>query len=552
MNYNDIVKYNNAPIVTPDEYDFSCGNHTDEVTTLLDNALDLVLPKRTKMVRRDLPDSDIIKSLIELKAVSVAVDDESFSYLEKEAPWLRLVQQPERPHDHPVSHCLTEINEAYVVSGFGKRKFVDVFGNPRRHIRAGRKCVSYTTKATAKDYLRAFDEIPGQKTFTSFRAMARENMDVRDYLMTHSLYYVDSDELGQLLHTGNNKKRVHAIVHRHPDTAGKLNNGEYAYECRGESVTQWSVKTDEGYTHRNVEPFFHQDSVQTSYGPIAWTRNKLAGDTYLLEFVAAPGLSKAPRALPTLKSLKEKGAVTISGNDTYKVRQFWNTTWVEYQSTEGPIVLEDVELFDILRRYVAGRDRNASELKNLTLLARRLVDKRDIFAKHSAVHDIPAEMLMTYVNAAYHADVEAEINTMLSFRARHRAALDMHAKLMAAPDAYDDSWATKIAAVNNATSKAASAFTKPIQKMVESIAPVAMDSAVSAALAVPLYVHDGQVKHRTGIAQDLTGRAVTVLGGLARHALSKTVDDTTFNSAPHAAVLRTLAGVSRPTLRSKR
>jgi hypothetical protein len=185
----------------------------------------------------------------------------------------------------------------------------------------------------------------------------------------------------------------------------------------------------EKYEHPTFEPYFHQHEAMTSKGAITWTINKLGGEAYHFKFVAAPGYSKEikPFVVPDLKS-KAKPSVKIQTPD-YQVKSLFGYEWITFIDHKE-VVLDNMPLFDRLCKFIANKDRNESTMKDLSLYARRLTDKNDLFAKHSHEwYDIPHEHMVWYVQAAFYADIENEITAMLHFRRKFRKQVTLHQKL---------------------------------------------------------------------------------------------------------------------------
>jgi len=198
-----------------------------------------------------------------------------------------------------------------------------------------------------------------------------------------------------------------------------LNNGEQEYWVDHEGVvTQRNVATGEYYTHPTLEPLFHQFSAKTKYGGLAWTVRKAGGDSYILEFVGCPNdICGSFENIQVLKSRswEEYSYANIS------VQKFLHWTWMSASTAEGVVHVEDLDLFDKLRRYVAGKARTP-RLKTETMnTARRLCNKDDIISIHGGgAHGIRVATMKDYVEIAFRVDMKSELDIALSFHKEDR------------------------------------------------------------------------------------------------------------------------------------
>jgi len=200
----------------------------------------------------------------------------------------------------------------------------------------------------------------------------------------------------------------------------------------------------EKYEHPTFEPYFHQHEAKTSKGVITWTTNKLGGEAYHVKFVAAPGYHKEvkPMALPDLKA-KANPVIKIETPD-YQIKSVFGYEWITFKDNKS-VVLDNMPLYDRLCKFIANKDRNESTMKDLSLYARRLTDKNDLFAKHSHEwYDIPHEHMVWYVQAAFYADIENEIAAMIHFRRKFRKEVSMHQQLKEAITARDTTISDRI------------------------------------------------------------------------------------------------------------
>jgi len=327
-------------------------------------------------------------------------------------------------HDHPLSHCLTEISEDLVVRSFAEEPFVDVWGNASRHRRLGHQgAKTVSTRTVPHDWFRnrgmeevvtdvhSFKESGGHKNY-------------RLFLATHALYYMSLDQVASWMN-GNMEAEFHCIVHRHNKSKGHLNKGELSYTTDSNGyVRQTNPLTGFTYTHRSIEPLFHVDSCRVLGGKtgLAWDINKLAGDNYHIKFVLC-GLENASKILDPWMLVQKDREVTVRGDVTvYRVLGF---EWYVYHSDRGQTLLEDVELYDRLRRTIAGKQRTPRAKDELGAMCRRLANKNDIISIHQGFHhDVAPERMADYVNAAFYADVKHELEVAIAYHRENKGAVD--------------------------------------------------------------------------------------------------------------------------------
>jgi len=249
---------------------------------------------------------------------------------------------------------------------------------------------------------------------------------IKDIALTHGLYYLDVEKIGRILSLPG--RRIHALVHRHTGTHGFLNGGEQEYWVDQDlMVTQVNVATGEKYRHPSLEAMFHQASAKTAAGGVAWTVRSGGGDNFIIEMVGCPNEiceDYVPLRFLKPESWEEHTYHSVS------VKKFLHFTWMSATTTQGKIVIEDLDLFDKLRRYVAGKARTP-RLKTETMNhARRLCNKLDIISIHGGgVSDVPAANMADYVEVAFAIDQRRELDAALSFHkdnARITDALNLY------------------------------------------------------------------------------------------------------------------------------
>lgn len=325
-------------------------------------------------------------------------------------------------HDHPVAHLCRELNELEMVDRLvtAGEQYIDLFGDGKRDSKYLRNCVVMYMLATAKDYLRYQKKTGNMIPFDMEKLCDPEGVlgKLNHVVLTHGLYYLKLEDIARIVnvHSG---RRLHALIHRHSQTHGSLNNGEQEYWVDHNGVvTQKNVATGEYYRHPTLEPLFHQFSAKTRYGGLAWTVRKAGGDSFILEFVGCPnevcGEFENIQALKT-KSWEEYSYANIS------VQKFLHWTWMSASTAEGIVTIEDMDLFDKLRRYVAGKARTP-RLKTETMNhARRLCNKDDIISLHGGgASGIRVASMKDYVEIAFRVDMKSELDIAISFHREDR------------------------------------------------------------------------------------------------------------------------------------
>lgn len=335
-----------------------------------------------------------------------------------------------RHHDHPRAHLATELNEIEMTAQWVNdgTPYIDLFGNGHRDAKYKRKALVLYQKNSSKDYLRYFSasesmymqELQWERLFSGGYKWG--DQEINDLSLTHSLYYMSMDHLARWCNSGP-KKRVRAMIHRHQHSHGELNAGEQEYWVSEDGVvTQRNCDTGEPYSHPSLEGLFHQFNAKTKYGGVAWTVTKMGGDTYQFEFVSCPN-DLCGEYVP-LKFLKPETRVEWAYNDTV-VRGFLGWTWMTVTKGDRKYQLVDCDLTDKLRRYVAGKPRNARMKSELMNYARRLTNKADIIAIHGGgAHEVMVGRMSDYVENAFYCDARHELEVAMSYWRRNHVITD--------------------------------------------------------------------------------------------------------------------------------
>jgi hypothetical protein len=327
-------------------------------------------------------------------------------------------------HDHPLSHCLTEISEDLVVRQFGSEPFVSVWGNASRHRRLGHQgAKTVSSRVVPHDWFRNRGMEEAVTDIYNFKE-AGGHKKYRLFLATHALYYMSLDQVASWM-GDNMDAEFHCIVHRHNKSMGHLNKGELKYTTDSDGyVRQVNPLTGFTYSHRSIEPLFHVDSCQVLGGKVGltWDINKLAGDNYHVKFVLCD-VNVASAIVDPWMLVKKDREVYVRGDVT--VYRVLGLEWYVYHGPGGQTLLEDVELYDRLRRTIAGKERTPRAKSELMAMCRRLANKNDIISIHQGfAHEIAPERMADYVNAAFYADVKHELEVALAHHRDNKQAVD--------------------------------------------------------------------------------------------------------------------------------
>jgi len=335
-----------------------------------------------------------------------------------------------RHHDHPVSHLCTELNEIemtaqHVAEG---TPYIDLFGNGHRDAKYKRKALVLYSMQSGKDHLRYFkaDESMYMQKLDWKRLITGGykwgTQELNEICLSHALYYLSMDQIAEWCNSGK-KKRIRALVHRHQHSHGELNRGEQEYWVTENGVvTQKNKDTGEPYSHPSLEGLFHQFTAKTKHGGVAWTVTKMGGDSYQFEFVSCEK-SLCGEYVP-LRFLKPETRKEYAYNNTV-VRSFLGWTWMTVTHGEKQYRLEDCDLTDKLRRYIAGKPRNARMKSELMNYARRLTNKADIIAIHGGgAHDVSVGRMSDYVESAFYCDAQHELEVALTYWRKNHVITD--------------------------------------------------------------------------------------------------------------------------------
>jgi hypothetical protein len=361
----------------------------------------------------------------------IVMPEEHREWFEKEWPeYVFVWDKATRHHDHPVAHLCTELNEIEMTEDLVRdgTAYIDLFGNPGRDAKYRRKALTLYSLATAKDHLRYYNagesayvrEIDWSKFWQG--GYKAGDSEITEICITHALYYLSIADIGRWVNKSK-RHRIRATVHRHAKSHGELNRGEQEYwVSESGDVLQKNTDTGEAYEHPSLEALFHQWSAKTQYGGVSWTAKKMGGDTYQLTFVGCA--VELARDYVPLKFLRPETRVEWAFNDTH-VRSFLGWTWMSTTKGDTKFLLEDCDLTDKLRRYIAGKPRNARMKSELMNYARRLTNKADIIAIHGGgAHEVLVGRMSDYVENAFYMDARHELEVAMSYFRKNATVID--------------------------------------------------------------------------------------------------------------------------------
>jgi len=231
------------------------------------------------------------------------------------------------------------------------------------------------------------------------------------------------NELVELLRRAKKGAVLHALVHRHKEWKGTINEGEQEYEkfvSGGVTfVKQTNALTGESYSHPDVEWLFQSDNwaeasqsadgeIHRSTHGLAWTINKACADTYYIKMVSCPA-----RAC----------AVTLTGGEAEesadaKAERLLFTKQQVVQSIVGePVSYTAVAptTFQQMKLHSAGKARTADQFKDHLSAVKRAMRKNN-----EDKHDATQTALASFMHN-FDADCSA---TMRSFTASHNKVVE--------------------------------------------------------------------------------------------------------------------------------
>lgn len=354
------------------------------------------------------------------------MDENHRKFFEKEWPAYTFVWDAAIcHHDHPRSHLANELNEIEALEDWVKEDevFADLFGNAGRAKKYNRNCVVLRQKNTPKEYIRQ-QYSNGRCADFSMDALCDPESTtgkIDRVFLNQALYYLTIEDVARIVHTSD-RRVIRAVVHRHKDTWGTMNAGEQEYRVsEGGTVVHTNVDTGEHYEHPSLEAMFRQYSARTPFGGVTWTTRRLGADAYQIEIVGCP--NEICEEYKPLKFLTQQSWEEYTYSNI-RVRKTLGWLWMTAETKQGVVRIEDLDLFNKLRRYAACKQRTPRLHTEMANLARRLTNKADIISIHGGgCSDIPVASMSDYVEVAKYIDMRHELELAVSmYKENHEIA----------------------------------------------------------------------------------------------------------------------------------
>jgi hypothetical protein len=172
----------------------------------------------------------------------------------------------------------------------------------------------------------------------------------RAYLLTHSLYYTDENDLWDWLSEASShdyEAYAYVIVHHFKDGTGSLCNGELEYDCRDGQVICQAIGNSAPYAHKDLRWLRAGNSKQCRYGVLAVDHVQSLGDTHLYRVYRGISVDTVslppgePRWMDLARRARAKFSTPNFGGASYisEVR-----SWILRQGLE----LSDAEVDDVI------------------------------------------------------------------------------------------------------------------------------------------------------------------------------------------------------------
>jgi hypothetical protein len=251
--------------------------------------------------------------------VPYALDTATISVLRRLWPGCFFVSSGHGNHDHPISHACTQVAVRNCQRMFPPgARILDVYGSPKAaesynwsqqkakfpkrmdvlvdlfndmdFIREANKWGPvFQEYPTIEEACQHLDDPPRYFTGTLDEVATSKLQQYDHFLLNHTLYYVDREQLLRNMVRGQVKKTL-ATVLKHDKKDGFLNGGEQRYSVRGEFVKQTNVSTNTTYFHRNITEWVFAErkswsSVELPGKGLTWECHKQCDDNWVVEIV---------------------------------------------------------------------------------------------------------------------------------------------------------------------------------------------------------------------------------------------------------------------------
>lgn len=243
----------------------------------------------------------------------IQINPATRAILEDRFPTWTFVSTGDDGHDHPVAHISQDLCDHITRAKIMRKgrddepvSILDIHGNPtvcsktnQRSKNAHFDC--HVEAATAKDNVRRISkwgtplDAAGNRRYYEgdLLELDRDNQiklhkyDI--FYASHCLYYYDKAWVTEVLNRRPGSA-MYAVLHRHKEDRGTMNNGEQKWEKFGSPaglmVRQTNNRTGETYTHADTEFWFNNSSWSTdNMGDrmaITWTVNMVCDEYYML------------------------------------------------------------------------------------------------------------------------------------------------------------------------------------------------------------------------------------------------------------------------------
>jgi len=328
--------------------------------------------------------------------------DEQAKVLRERFPDWLFIQTSSQGHDHPVSHCTTMIATHEMIKALpsGTRAaptiYLDLHGNPKANARmcpanGTKRIITVVNCESPRDFLRLRTKwgpqfVNGQQMYIicGIRDLARDHADllatVDCILSFHTIYYYDMEEIVNTI-AATKGKLMRAVLHRHKEESGYLNNKELSWTKERAtrdadsllSVRQTNVKTGESYVHPDSEKWFvkalwspHKDMVAALQHPdredcLTWTTNACCDGTFNITATCVPS---RVCAMDTLGAHDSK-PTTAKPNSPTSIRRTNKVSFKVLNVDHEIDVIDDhIDLFDECRKNAHNKPRDDTNFRS--------------------------------------------------------------------------------------------------------------------------------------------------------------------------------------------
>jgi len=337
----------------------------------------------------------------------------------------------DRLHDHPIAHTSTMVGirqlQRMLMAGSTS---LDIYGNPQaneafnwsqRNSNRPKTIGTLVWEFTPKDALRRLTKwgppvnAQGQPRYLE-RRLENVHCDLLDgfdnFISIHTLYYLSRRQICRLLHneTEGLGSRFLALFHRFPEANGTLNNGEQSYSKDNlGTVRQVNVHSSVSYEHPDVEWAFSPNKVyqdpefKTAF---VWECHMVCDGLWIMEATRCRYDYGPTNILPYCDAYDS--TITL---ETAKVFNAGPVCIKLGSGDEVELNISNRPLYDRLRQHMVGKPRNPETLRDLFVVARRLISPGQLFPGTEGIN-IPPDVVVDHVVASYLANTGHELNAL--------------------------------------------------------------------------------------------------------------------------------------------